>query len=119
MAYIAEGVLLNVAVWLFQWSRNKRVFKVSSEAQLWAMRQKRLKLQHLNLGFKVSEFKCLSLELRLQICHRRKVEKFVRFSELTMRRVEFNQGDGFDNPGFFFFQDRSISATSSIAFAAV
>ena len=22
----------------------------------------------------------------------------------TMRRVEFNQGDGFDNPGFFFFK---------------
>ena len=65
---------------------------------------KRLKLQHLNLGFRVSEFKCLSLELRLQIYHRRKVEKFVRFSELTMRRVEFNQGDGFDNPGFFFFK---------------
>ena len=56
--------------------------------------------------------------IRLQICRRRKVEKFVLFSELTVRRVEFNQGDGFDNPGFF-FQDRSMSATSSIAFAAV
>lgn len=50
---------------------------------------------------------------------RRKVEKFVLFSELTIMRVEFNQADGFDNPGFFFFQDRSMSATSSIAFAAV
>lgn len=62
MAYILEGVLLNVADWLSQWSRNKRFVKVSSEAQLWAMRQN----YNTILGFKESEFKCLSLELRLQ-----------------------------------------------------
>ena len=93
-----QEVLLNVADRLSQWSRNNRFFKASSEARLWAMRQKRLKI----LGFKVSAFKCLPLELRLQICHQRKVEKFVRFSrELTMRRVEFNQEDGLDRTTFF------------------
>lgn len=87
-----QEVLLNVADRLSQWSRNKRFFKVSSEARLWAMRPKRLNI----LGLK-----CLPLELRVQICHQRKVEKFVRFSrELTMRRVEFNQGDGLDRTTF-------------------
>lgn len=37
------------------------------------------------------------------------MEKFVLFSELNMRRVEFNQGDGFDNRGFFFFKTEVLA----------